>query len=61
VIEKASAKTLVEARVLEMSDNLKQFFTEDTGTELETNHGRELVRRRNPEGCRGAIATQGVW
>ena len=39
----------VENRVLEMADDLNQFFAEDIGTIRDSDHCQRLVRRRDVE------------
>ena len=51
VVKKAGATTHLKTRVLEMADDLNQFFAEDIGTIRDADHCQRLVRRRDVEGC----------
>jgi hypothetical protein len=50
VVKKAGAITPLKTRVLEMADDLNQFFAEDIGTIRDADHCQRLVRRRDVEG-----------
>jgi hypothetical protein len=50
VVKKAGAMTPLKARVLEMADDLNQFFAEDIGTIRDADDCQRLVRRRDVEG-----------
>ena len=49
MVKKAGAMTPLKTRVLEMADDLNQFFAEDIGTIGDANHCQRLVRRRDVE------------
>jgi hypothetical protein len=53
VVKKAGATTPFKTRVLEMADDLNQFFAEDIGTIRDADHCQRLIRRRNVEGFQG--------
>jgi len=42
--------TPLKTPVLEIADDLNQFFAEDTGTIRDADHCQRLVRRRDVEG-----------
>ena len=49
MVKKAGAMTPLKTRVLEMADDLNQFFAEGLGTIWDADHCQRLVRRRDVE------------
>jgi hypothetical protein len=52
VVKKSRRDDSVETRVLEMVDDLNQFFAEDIGTLRDADYCQRLVRRRDVESLR---------
>lgn len=52
MVKKAGAKTPLKTRILEMADDLNQFFARDIGTIRAFDHCQRLIRTRDVEGLR---------
>ena len=50
MVKKAGAMTPLKTRVLEMADDLNQFFAKDIGTIWDADHCQWLIGRRDVEG-----------